>query len=729
MTSPATIKPQVVAARPGGPAPPLRFLLRRGLWIWPLVAALLLAAGGYAVRQRVESALKRAIAAELQTLLDADVAALRIWMQLQEANAQTVAADRDVAHEIRGLVDLAASPEGTAAGLRDSPLRSAVHEELQPWLAAHQYSEYLVIDSAGRILDSPRAELVGSDSREEYRAFLETVLSGRATVSRPFASYVPLLDDDGVVRTGVPTMIAAAPVRDDSGEVHAAICLRMRPDQGFTRILQVARLGQTGETFAFDGTGLLLSESRFNDELVDAGLIPSGPVVRSALAFRLREPPVNLAAGASVPAEQRDQWPLTQVAQRAIAGGSGFEVDGYRDYRGQRVVAAWMWLEEYGIGVANKVDVAEAFGPLSILRNAFWGLFGLLGVSSVGLGIGSLIVVRLQRAAIQSALKLKQLGQYVLERKLGVGGMGVVYLGRHALLRRPTAIKLIEPDKANDTALKRFEREVVLTCRLNHPNTIAIYDYGRTPEGLFYYAMEYLDGLTLQQLVDRFGPQPDGRVARILEQVCGSLAEAHDLGLVHRDIKPANIMLNQRGGLCDFVKVLDFGLVRTAGDQQAGLTAAGVLTGTPLYMSPESIESPQEVDGRSDLYAVGAVGYYLLTGRPVFVGTSVVEVCMQHFNARPTPPSEILGRAVSGELEGLLLGCLAKRPADRPATARELAQRLAQCAVDEPWSASQASAWWRDQFGRTPDDRPPSADAKKTHPPGDATLILGEQTF
>ena len=258
----------------------------------------------------------------------------------------------------------------------------------------------------------------------------------------------------------------------------------------------------------------------------------------------------------------------------------------------------------------------------------------------------------------------KELGQYQLEAKLGEGGMGVVYRGRHRMLRRPTAIKLLHPDKTTDEAIARFEREVQLTCQLNHPNTIAIYDYGRTPEGIFFYAMEFLDGINLEALVNRFGPQPEGRVIHILRQICGSLAEAHEIGLVHRDIKPANIMLGCRGGESDVVKVLDFGLVKAVdAKKESSLTSAGAVIGTPLYMSPESIESPERVDSRSDLYSVAAVGYFLLTGTPPFDGQSVIEICMHHSRTPPERPSERLKRPVSDDLEAVLLKGLAKNSA------------------------------------------------------------------
>jgi serine/threonine protein kinase len=307
----------------------------------------------------------------------------------------------------------------------------------------------------------------------------------------------------------------------------------------------------------------------------------------------------------------------------------------------------------------------------------------------------TLIVARLQREAQKAAIASQKLGQYTLEKKLGAGGMGIVYKGHHAVLRRPTAIKLLDVEKVNESSLERFEREVQITCQLNHPNTVAIYDYGRTPEGVFFYAMEFLDGIDLQSLVERYGPQSEGRVIHILQQVCGSLYEAHSQGLVHRDIKPANIMLNRRGGEPDFVKVLDFGLVKAIDDQkQAGLTAANALTGTPLYMSPEAIQSPQTVDPRSDIYAVGAVGYFLLTGKVVFDAKSLIDLCQLHVSQQPASPSQRLGRTVAPDLETVLLSCLDKSRAKRPQTARDLSLQLGRCTAAADWSLEVADAWW-----------------------------------
>jgi serine/threonine protein kinase len=355
-------------------------------------------------------------------------------------------------------------------------------------------------------------------------------------------------------------------------------------------------------------------------------------------------------------------------------------------------VGAWAWLPEYQLGIITEIDCAEAFHPLTILKRSFYVLYALLGLGAVAIFVFTLIVARLQRQAQKAAVEARQLGQYRLLEKIGAGAMGVVYKGQHAMLRRPTAIKMLDIERVNEASIQRFEREVQVTCKLNNPHTIAIYDYGRTPEGVFYYAMEYLDGINLQTLVDQYGPQPEGRVVSILRQICASLFEAHSSGLVHRDIKPGNIMLNRRGGEPDVVKVLDFGLVKAIEDKQEDRQSGSSMSGTPLYMSPESIQTPESVDACSDLYAVGAVGYFLLTGETPFSARTLGELCQQHLTAIPDAPSRRLGRMISAELEHAVLACLEKSRAKRPQTARDLSAILDR--VTQSWSLVDAEEWW-----------------------------------
>jgi eukaryotic-like serine/threonine-protein kinase len=328
--------------------------------------------------------------------------------------------------------------------------------------------------------------------------------------------------------------------------------------------------------------------------------------------------------------------------------------------------------------------------PVSIAQVVMWLAFVVLLSTTV-----SRVIYGLARQVHEAA----RLGQYTLERKIGQGAMGVVYLARHALLRRPTAVKLLAPEQAGTSALARFEREVQAQSGLRHPNTVAIYDYGHTPEGVFYFAMEYLDGVDLERLLGHQGPLPEGRVAHILAQVAAALDEAHGSGLIHRDIKPSNIVICDYGRQPDFVKVLDFGLVKETESNGASLSQSGVqaLIGTPLYMAPEAITAPSTIDGRADLYALGAVGYALLTGAPPFAGATAVEVFGHHLHSPVVPPSHLRSEPLSPALEALVLSCLAKDREQRPSSAAELAEGLRRCPVT-PWTRADARAWW-DQTG------------------------------
>ncbi|HEV7225033.1 MAG TPA: serine/threonine protein kinase [Pirellulales bacterium] len=676
--------------------------LRKQLWVWPLLAAMALAAIGYGLRTRVENSIKESMAAQLTAILDTDVEAMRIWLDVQRKNAETAAGAERVVELSRRVLALSERPGAGAADLLAAPELAELRTALKPWTKAHGYTDFMLVDRKQRIAGGTFDELIGQQAAPRYAAFLTRLLAGNSGVSRPSPSMATLKDAEGQLRAGVPTMFAAAPVRGADDRVIGVLGFRLRPDADFTQILNVAKFGQSGETYAFDDSGLMLSRSRFDDDLKRLGLIPDRGDASSVLTLELKDPLSDLTQGKPAK-KRRSELGLTRMAADAVQGRSGVDAEGYRDYRGVPVIGAWKWLPDYGFGVATEIDVAEAYRPSQILRIAFWGLFALLAISAVAIFAFTLVVARLRHSMRHAALAAKQLGQYTLEEQIGQGGMGSVYRGRHAMLRRPTAIKLLDVDKTTPETIRRFEREVQLTSQLQHPNTIAVFDFGHTPEGVFYYAMEFLDGINLERLVQLYGPQSEGRVIQILLQVCGSLNEAHGIGLIHRDIKPANIVLSERGGQYDVVKLLDFGLVKAAhAENQLALTVANSITGTPLYLSPEAIEHPEDVDAKSDLYAVGAVGYYLLTGTTVFSGKSLVEVCMHQVNTPAEPPSQRLGRAVSIELETVLLKCLAKNPADRPASAKELAAALRACPMADAWSDADAENWWRGYSESTP---------------------------
>ncbi len=321
--------------------------------------------------------------------------------------------------------------------------------------------------------------------------------------------------------------------------------------------------------------------------------------------------------------------------------------------------------------------------PLIMVLNV---LIATVGVATIG---------SLRREAFVA----RQLGQYRLTKLLGSGGMGKVYLAEHEMMKRPCAVKVIRPEKAGDPKnLARFEREVRATAKLSHWNSIDIFDYGRTDDGTFYYVMEFLPGHNLGELVDGHGPLPVARIVYLMRQVCDALAEAHGQNLIHRDIKPANIYCAFRGGVFDVAKLLDFGLAKPLTDaKDSELTQAGSITGSPLYMSPEQATGGDEVDARSDIYSLGAVMYFMATGRPPFSYPQPIKVMVAHASETPRPPRE-LNPDIPLELEEVILRCLEKQPEDRFQNVAALRDALEQIPLQQPWSAEQAANWWH-EFG------------------------------
>ena len=314
--------------------------------------------------------------------------------------------------------------------------------------------------------------------------------------------------------------------------------------------------------------------------------------------------------------------------------------------------------------------------------------------------VGSAIIYRLGC----DVTRAREMGSYKLIELLGRGGIGEVWLAKHRLLARPAAIKLLSPQvlgsapdgSLNKLALKRFEREAQATAALGSPHTIRLYDFGTTDEGSFYYAMELLDGFDLESLVARFGPVSPARAIDFLKQACNSLADAHHHGLIHRDVKPSNIYVCRLGIQYDFIKVLDFGLVKLdhSSDQETQLTREGLTTGTPAYLSPEVALGQGEVDARTDIYSLGCVAYWLVTGQLVFEGKAPMQVVLDHIQTAPIPPSQRTELEIPSALEEIILSCLEKKPEKRPQTALELGERLAACEIPEPWTQEDAHHWW-----------------------------------
>ena len=692
------------------------------IWVLPLIIAVVVALLGWwgngCLRATIEDGLK----AQLATTLNANVTALEIWSTNQLRLATSLVEDPDIRASATAI--LMAQPLGRRES-RPMPEMGQFINDLNPRLRQLGYGIAQLVNTNDLVVaNSQRPQFGGNTevSDSHTNKFAQLFATGQPVIITPFRPEM-LTQRRAIIsafgdlrpnnvfrqvgrsaqamanrRQGDETLMqVAAPVHDNNGHIVGALALIVKPDREFSRILSVARSGETGETYAFDQTGLMISHSRFDWQLKTLGLLQTTNT-SSALNLRLRDPGGDLTKGFKPAESDSFARPLTRLVASAVNGEDVVDVTPSRDYRGVPVVGASSWLPQFGFGVATQIDADEAYRPLRVLQLVFVVLVLCLLLCATGMFVFSYANLAWRQRLNAAELKLKQLGQYTMEEKIGEGGMGVVYRARHALLRRDTAVKLLLPNRADASAIERFEREVCLTCRLTHPNTIQVYDYGHTPEGIFYYAMEFLRGLNLHELVAKFGPQPEGRVVHILTQICDSLAEAHGLGLIHRDIKPGNVFLCRRGGVPDCVKVLDFGLVRefrADAVEPSNSDGEREVEGTPWFMPPEAIQQGSApTDPRSDLYSLGALGYFLLTGHYLFDAHSIAEIQEKQLTTPPIPPSERTNNHISREMEQLLLSCLEKDMNLRPRSAVELRTLLLATPAAGDWTPENQAVWW-----------------------------------
>ncbi len=648
------------------------------------VAIVILAGLGYWTYTGVKESLERVRTASLRTVLEAKVAALEVWVDTKRAEAGRCAIDPAFVGALRGL--------------EASPSRKPLVETLAPCLVDRENVAVNVVDRQGRILATSVAAYEGRQVGASTLADLGPVFKGqtRLVSPRPEAERVPQARGEAFAR---PIVWFAAPVRDAEGRVIAALELGVYADTRFAGILGVSGLADTTSTadaYAFDDSGLVLTEPRHGAALRAAGLLPAA-ARGAAFNIKLRDPGRDLTEEPARPADL-DERPLTTIVERAIASRSdpdpraryGVLLEPHRNYVGREVMSAWQWLPAHDIGIAVEIDTEEAYAPLRYLTIALLVIFAML-VIAVAVALASTFSIASLRR------ETRQLGQYRLEKQIAEGGQATVHRAFHALLRRPTAVKILKAHLATDELIARFEREVQLASRLAHPATVEIYDYGRTRDGTFFYAMEYIEGITLAELLEKDGPQPVPRVAHILKAVCESLREAHGMGFVHRDIKPGNVMLCERGGVADVVKVLDFGLIKDIyATDTRDITQYATLLGTPLYMAPERIRDPADADARADIYAVGVLGFLLLSGKRVFDAPNELDLKRQILEAAALPVSSATDQPIPRALDDIIARCLAKDRADRPQQVDELIAVCAKVLREHPWSQDAAARWWQD---------------------------------
>ena len=649
-----------------------------------MLAALVVVAiiGGWAYLQ-VRGSLRDVRSAGLASLLEAQSRGLELWIDEKKRDAERWASTPRVQREAAALAQLA--ERGTVCA--PAPQR-ALQGEIAPFAAVEEVSVFNLIARDGRIISSPHPEYCGLVVAESFMRRLAPVFEGRTVFVRPWREHDRVGAVTGRAPEG-PLAWVETPVRAEDGTVVAALGFGRFAAERFAKLLALTGGGTSRDAYAFDEDGRMLTESRYGRDLAAAGAI--GASQAAPLGMAVRDPGGDLLAGFR-PKGPRSERPLTALATAALARQEGMEgmlLEPYRNYRGAEVIGAWRWLPDAQLAVAVEIDVAEAYGPLEYLQIAFGVLFGLVLVSMTAAASTSLWAVRVRMR------EAKRVGPYRIEREIGEGGMSHVYFARHAHLKRPAAVKVLKPYLATDEAVTRFQREAQLCSQLSHPNTIEIYDYGTTREGRWYYAMEYLRGISIQDLVRREGPMPVARVVHALRQACGSLEEAHDRGWVHRDVKPNNLMLCVRGGQHDVLKVFDFGLIKQVRNPHTrDITQYSKILGTPLYMAPERLRNPADADARADIYALAAVAYFAITGRPAFEAESDHDIVYKVLN-EPAPTLAQGGASDAPQaLAALIERCLAKDRDMRPASIAEVRSALDAIARELPWTEADAREWW-----------------------------------
>jgi serine/threonine-protein kinase len=611
------------------------------------------------------------------------VSAVRAWAERQKGLAREILSDPLLASDVAVLLETAERTKGNPSALKSSPSYLSVVERMTRARPDLGGEGFVLASPSGIGLCAEIDTIVGRPVAPTGAAYLRRCILGEWIVSRPYPDRQFAL---GLVPNYEhPMMFVGGPVYDPGGKVLAMGVFRFSPHREFYPLLGRG----LRSVLAFDEKGTVLNDIGEIDLLHKYGLIPGAPGDPTSI-FRLplREPGGDLTAGYR-PEASPESWVPTLMVRRASRGERGASPSEYSDVLGRPVLGAWDWLPEWEMGIGAERPLVEVLAPTRPVRTAF-GIFLLAGLALTG----GLLLVTCSFRGFLGRRKESTFGSYVLVRPVGKGGMAKVFLARHDILKRPAAVKILDTPKPDPMAVARFEREARLACRLGHPNTIQIFDYGETPDGRLYYAMEYVEGVNLAQLMAIDTPVPVARALFLLRQVCGALEEVHELGLVHRDLKPSNIMVSSKGGYGDLVKVLDFGIACSSSPANEDFTLSLEILGTPAYIAPERIRNPQSLDPLADIYSFGAVAFHLLTGRNVFEGPGPTELLYQVMTAKRPSPSQLRGERLPEALERLILDCLSIDPELRPSSFEEIRQILESIVVEKPWTQKDARAWW-----------------------------------
>ncbi len=662
---------------------------RNNKWLW-LAALLPTALIGWFTYRQVNATMEQSVRDELRGIADSVSHASRRFLVDKSRLVESWSRQPGIHSAIIDLADLA-DTNPTADQLRQAGEAERIQSQLQQ-LSGLDEIKFIVWSDNFRTLASSDASLgeVGSAVDPRHAEMLARVMRGETVVFGPERIDVPRHDTESSPEP--PVMAIVVPMANQEGRIVAAFLVGgIGMFDEFSRMyFDVASAGKL-DAYAVNQSGIMVTESPHAATLASMSKLDA---TVEEIAARLRvADPGSLLDAENIKQLKRNKCPLTESAASATAGSSEVRIVPYHNYAGQEVVGAWRWNSDSELGIIVERQADAAFATVRIVRSGFLLLGTLLFITA------TMAAAFLARASTAERVAVHPLSRYEVIRELGSGGMGVVYLARHRQLGRDTALKVMIGSRRHKEDQLRFDREARLAASLSSPHSVMIYDYGRSEDGESYCVMEFLRGLTLHEVVERSGPQPIGRVLFIISQVCEALAEAHELNLLHRDIKPQNIMLSLDQSVGDWAVLFDYGLAKPLESVvDVYQTSEAHWSGTPMYMAPERFRHPNSMDRRSDIYSLGCVAYYLLSGRPPYVDGEAESLFSLILGQQPVSLAQHRGEPVPDEITQLVFGCMSKSADDRFGSIVELAKAINAIRAHHPWTVEEARQWW-DTYG------------------------------
>jgi tRNA A-37 threonylcarbamoyl transferase component Bud32 len=658
---------------------------RNNKWLW-LAALLPTALIGWFTYHRVNQTMEQSVRDELRGIADSVSHASRRFLVDKSRLVGSWSRQPGIQSAIVELAQISAD-DPTELATRGAPQSERIQSQLRQ-LSNIDEIRFVVWSEGYRTLatSDERLAKLGSSVAPQHAEMLARVMSGQTVVFGP-----ERIDPVSTTKPSVPkppVMAVVVPIDDGQGRIIAALLIGgIGMFDEFSRMyFDVANAGNL-DAYAVNASGVMVTESP-RAAMLASMMKLDATVEEIAANLRVADPGMELTPE-NIGRARRAARPLTESAASATAGQSDVRFDPYRNYAGQKVVGAWRWNSDSNLGIIVERQADVAFATVRIVRSGFLLLGTLLFITA------TMAAAFLARASTAERAAVHPLSRYDVIRELGSGGMGVVYLARHRQLGRDTALKVMIGGRRHKQDQLRFDREARLAASLSSPHSVMIYDYGRSEDGESYCVMEFLRGLTLQEVVQRSGPQPVGRVLFIVSQVCEALAEAHDMNLLHRDIKPQNIMLSLDQSVGDWAVLFDYGLAKPLEPAvDVYQTSEAHWSGTPMYMAPERFRQPNTMDRRSDIYSLGCVAYYLLSGHPPFVEQEAESLFALILSQQPTSLEQLRDQPLPQQVSELVMRCMAKSPDDRFASVADLSAAVNSMRSQHPWTLDEAKMWW-----------------------------------